>query len=404
MWFDGTATNSESMENVFIVGASRTPIGAFLGGLADVPAVELGSVAIRAALSQARIAPDRVDEVFMGNVLTAGLGQAPARQAALKAGLPESVPCTTINKVCGSGLQAAVFGARLLASGEGSIAVCGGMESMSRAPYYLQKARNGYRMGNGELVDGMIFDGLWDPYHDYHMGQAAELCAAEYAVSREAQDAFAAESYRRALAAISSGAFDAEIAPVETTPKKGPGVVVKHDEEPSRGDLSKFATLRPAFKKDGTITAANASSINDGAAAVVLATEERLIAENLSPLARIVGSASAAQAPEWFTTAPAKAIATVLARLGLTTDDIDLFEINEAFSCVVPACAKLASVPVEKVNVNGGAVALGHPIGASGARVLTTLVHAMAARNAKRGLATLCIGGGEAVAMVIERP
>ena len=390
------------MENVFIVGASRTPIGAFLGGLAEVPAVELGAIAIRSALAKARVAPDRVDEVFMGNVLSAGIGQAPARQAALKAGLPQSTPCTTINKVCGSGLQAVVFGARLLTTGEGAIAVCGGMESMSRVPYYLQKARGGYRMGNGELVDGMIFDGLWDPYHDFHMGQAAEMCASEYNLSREAQDAFAAESYRRALTAIESGAFDAEVVPVEVAQKKGPAVVVKHDEEPGRGDLAKFGNLRPAFKKDGTITAANASSINDGAAAVVLATERTVTSLGLTPLARVVGSASAAQAPEWFTTAPAKAIAAVLDRLKLTVSDIDVFEINEAFSCVVQACAQLGSIPLEKVNVNGGAVALGHPIGASGARVLTTLVHTMMARKARRGLATLCIGGGEAVAVVVE--
>lgn len=390
------------MENVFIVGASRTPIGAFLGGLAEVPAVELGAVAIRAALARARVEGSRVDEVFMGNVLSAGIGQAPARQAALKAGLPETTPCTTVNKVCGSGLQAVVFGTRLLAIGEGRIAVCGGMESMSRVPYYLNKARTGYRMGNSELVDGMIFDGLWDPYNDFHMGQAAELCATEHQLSRGAQDEFAAASYRKALAAIESGAFDAEVAPVEVAQKKGPPLVVKHDEEPSRGDIAKFASLRPAFKKDGTITAANASSLNDGAAAVVLASERAVTELGLSPLARVVGSASAAQAPEWFTTAPAKAIAAVLQRLGLTANDIDLFEINEAFSCVVQACAQLGGIPLEKVNVNGGAVALGHPIGASGARVLTTLVHAMRARKVKRGLATLCIGGGEAVAVVVE--
>jgi acetyl-CoA C-acetyltransferase len=404
LWFEQAATNPDIMENVFIVGASRTPIGAFLGGLADVPAVELGALAIRTALSKARVAPDRVDEVFMGNVLSAGIGQAPARQAALAADLPQSVPCTTINKVCGSGLQAVVFGARLLRTGEGSIAVCGGMESMSRTPYYLQKARGGYRMGNGELVDGMIVDGLWDPYHNYHMGQAAELCAAEYKLSREAQDAFAAESYRRALDAIESGAFDAEVVPVEVAQKKGSALVVAHDEEPGRGNIAKFAGLRPSFAQGGTITAANASSLNDGAAAVVLASERSVNAFGLTPLARFVGSAAAAQAPEWFTTAPAKAIAAVLERLNLTVDDIDLFEINEAFSCVVQACAQLGSIPLEKVNVNGGAVALGHPIGASGARVLTTLVHAMNARKARRGLATLCIGGGEAVAVVVELP
>lgn len=392
------------MEDVFIVGASRTPVGAFLGGLAELSAPSLGAIAIRGALAQANVAPARIEEVFMGNVLSAGIGQAPARQAALKAGLPETTPCTTINKVCGSGLQAVVLGARLLRLNEASLAVCGGMESMSRVPYYLHKARGGYRMGNGELVDGMIHDGLWDPYHDFHMGQAAELCASEYRLTRQTQDEFAAESYRKARAAIESGAFDAELVPVEVPQKKGPPIVVRRDEEPDRGDVSKFGALRPAFKPDGTITAANASSLNDGAAALVLASASAVSKLNLSPLVRIVGSATAAQAPEWFTTAPAKAITRVLDRLGLSVDDIDLFEINEAFACVVQACAQLVGIPLEKVNIHGGAVALGHPIGASGARVLTTLIHAMRARQARRGLATLCIGGGEAVAVVVELP
>lgn len=392
------------MEDVFIVGASRTPVGAFLGALAEVPAPSLGAIAIRGALAQANVALERVDEVFMGNVLSAGIGQAPARQAALRAGLPETTPCTTVNKVCGSGLQAVVLGARLLRLSEGSIAVCGGMESMSRVPYYLHKARGGYRMGNGELVDGMIHDGLWDPYHDFHMGQAAELCASEYQLTRQAQDEFAAGSYRKARAAMESGAFDAEVVAVEVPRKKGPPMVIQRDEEPERGDVDKFGVLRPAFKPDGTITAANASSINDGAAALVLASASAVAELNLTPLVRVVGSATAAQAPEWFTTAPAKAITRVLERLRLTVDDIDLFEINEAFSCVVQACAQLVGIPLEKVNVHGGAVALGHPIGASGARVLTTLIHAMRARQARRGLATLCIGGGEAVALVVELP
>lgn len=402
LWFGPADTNGRAMENVFVVGASRTPIGAFLGGLADVPAVDLGAVAIRAALARSKVPAERVDEVFMGNVLSAGLGQAPARQAALRGGLLQSTPCTTVNKVCGSGLQAAVLGARLLRTGDGSVAVCGGMESMSRVPYYLQKARSGYRMGNGELIDGMLFDGLWDPYHNYPMGQAAELCATEYGLSRQAQDEFAADSYRKALAAIEAGDFVEEIAAVTVPQKKGPALVVERDEEPARGDLSKFASLRPSFRPDGTVTAANASSISDGAAAVVLANESAVATLGLEPMVRIVGAAAAAQAPEWFTTAPAKAIAAVLERLELTASDIDLFEINEAFSCVVQACAQLASIPLEKVNVRGGAVALGHPIGASGARVLTTLVHAMRARKARRGLATLCIGGGEAVALVVE--
>jgi acetyl-CoA C-acetyltransferase len=392
------------MENVFIVSARRTPIGSFLGALAEVPAVELGAVAIRSAVEHARISPGQVDEVFMGNVLSAGIGQAPARQAALRASLPATVPCSTVNKVCGSGLQAVVFGARAIAMGDANIVVAGGMESMSKVPYYLQKARTGYRMGNESLVDGMIFDGLWDPYHNYHMGEAAELCASEYNLSRQAQDEFATTSYQRARAAQSSGAFASELAAVEVPQRKGPAVVVNEDEEPGRGDTARFASLKPAFKSNGTITAANASSLNDGAAALVLASESAVRLYDLKPLARVVGSAAAAQAPEWFTTAPAKAIGALLARLNLTPSDIDLYEINEAFSCVTQACAKLAAIPLERVNVNGGAVALGHPIGASGARVLTTLVHAMQARRAKRGLATLCIGGGEAVAMVVEQP
>jgi acetyl-CoA C-acetyltransferase len=404
LWFAPCDTNSLPMENVFIVSARRTPIGSFLGALAEVPAVELGATAIRSAVEQAHLTASQIDEVFMGNVLGAGIGQAPARQAAIRAHLPPTVPCTTVNKVCGSGLQAVVFGSRAIALGEANVVVAGGMESMSKVPYYLQKARTGYRMGNESLVDGMIFDGLWDPYHNYHMGEAAELCAAEYNLSRQSQDEFATTSYQRARAAQSSGAFANELVNVEVAQRKGPPVVVSEDEEPARGDTSRFGSLRPAFKTDGTITAANASSLNDGAAALVLASESAVRLYDLRPLARIVGSASAAQAPEWFTTAPAKAIQALLARLNLAPSDIDLFEINEAFSCVTQACAKLASIPLERVNVNGGAVALGHPIGASGARVLTTLVHAMRARKAKRGLATLCIGGGEAVAMVVEQP
>ena len=392
------------MDDVFIVGAMRTPIGSYLGSLAAVPAVELGALAMRTSLSQAKLDPAVVDEVFMGNVLSAGVGQAPARQAALGAGLPNTVPCTTVNKVCGSGLQAVVLGTRAILLDDASVIICGGMESMSRVPYYLQKARTGYRMGNDQLVDGMLLDGLWDPYNDFHMGQAAELCASEYGLSREAQDEFATLSYRKALAAQSSGAFSLELVPVEVPNRKGPAVVVDADEEPKRADPARFNTLRPAFKKDGSVTAANASSLNDGAAAVVLASGAVVTERKLEPLARVAGYASAAGAPEWFTTAPARAIEAVLTKMGLTVDDIDLFEINEAFACVVQACARLTDVPLDKVNVNGGAVALGHPIGASGARVLTTLVHAMRARGAKRGLATLCIGGGEAVAVVVEAP
>ncbi len=388
---------------VYLVSAARTPIGSFLGALSTLSAPQLGAAAIRAALERARLEPSAVDEVFFGNVLSAGIGQAPARQASLGADIPNTVPCTTVSKVCGSGLQSVVLGARALLLGDAAIVVTGGMESMSRVPYYLDRARTGYRMGDGKIVDGMIFDGLWDPYNDFHMGNAGELCAQEYALSREAQDAFAAQSYERARAAIASGAFEREITPVEVPQRKGDPSIVAQDEEPGRGDPTQFGKLRPAFTKDGTITAANASTINDGAAAVVLASEAAVKRFDLTPRARLVGYGSAAQAPEWFTTAPAKAIEGTLARLSLQTRDIDLWEINEAFSCVTMACTQLAGIEPEKVNVRGGAVALGHPIGASGARILTTLLHALEDEKKKRGLATLCIGGGEAVAAVIER-
>ncbi|NLE87519.1 MAG: acetyl-CoA C-acyltransferase [Myxococcales bacterium] len=388
---------------VYVVSAARTPIGSFLGALSSLSAPQLGSAAIRAALERARLEPSAVDEVFFGNVLGAGVGQAPARQASLGAAIPDTVPCTTVSKVCGSGLQSVVLGARALLLGDADVVVTGGMESMSRVPYYLDRARTGYRMGDGKIVDGMIFDGLWDPYNDFHMGNAGELCAKEYALSREAQDAFAAQSYERARAAIASGAFEREITPVEVPQRKGDPSIVAQDEEPGRGDPAQFGKLRPAFAKDGTITAANASTINDGAAAVVLASEAAVKRFDLTPRARLVGYGSAAQAPEWFTTAPAKAIERTLARLSLQTRDIDLWEINEAFSCVTMACTQLAGIEPEKVNVRGGAVALGHPIGASGARILTTLLHALEDEKKKRGLATLCIGGGEAVAAVIER-
>ncbi|RYG70922.1 thiolase family protein, partial [bacterium] len=349
------------------------------------------------------LAPDAIDEVYMGNVLSAGIGQAPARQALIHAGIPNTVPATTVSKVCGSGLQAVVLGARAVALGDADLVVAGGMESMSNVPYYLQKARDGYRMGDGKLVDGMIFDGLWDPYGDVHMGVCGEKCAAEYKFSREAQDEYAKESFRRALAAQKEGQFDAEIEAVAVPQRKGDPVLVKQDEGPTKGDPSKFASLRPAFAKDGTITAANASSINDGASALILASETAVKKHGLTPLARIAGYDAVAQAPEWFTTAPAKAIDKTLAKMSLTPNDIDLFEINEAFSVVSLACTKLSNLDPQRVNVRGGAVALGHPIGASGARILTTLVHAMKDRGAKRGLASICIGGGEAIALVVER-
>ncbi len=387
---------------VYLVGAARTPIGSYLGALASLPAPRLGAIAIRGAVERSGLTLEDVGEVFMGNVLSAGIGQAPARQAAIYSGVPHSVPATTVSKVCGSGLQAVVLGTKTVLLGDADIVVAGGMESMSNVPYYLREARSGYRMGDGKLIDGMIFDGLWDPYNDFHMGNAGELCAREYGLGREAQDEFAKKSYERALAATTNGAFATEIVPVSVPQKKGEPVEVNVDEEPARGDLAKFGKLKPAFTKDGTITAANASSINDGAAALVLASERTVKARNLKPLARIVGYGGAAQAPEWFTTAPAAAIAVTLEKLGLKAQDIDLWEINEAFSCVPMACAKIAGLDLERVNVRGGAVALGHPIGASGARILTTLLFAMRERSARRGLATLCIGGGEAVAVVVE--
>lgn len=388
---------------VYVVSAVRTPIGSYLGSLSGLSAPALGSTAIAAALERAKLAPEQVEEVFMGNVLSAGIGQAPARQASLGAKIPNTVPCTTVSKVCGSGLQAVVFGTKTVLLGDADIVVAGGMESMSNVPYYLDKAREGYRMGDGKLVDGMIFDGLWDPYNNYHMGNAGELCAREYKLTREAQDDYAKESYRRAMAAQKEGLFKSELVHVSIPQRKGDPIVVSEDEEPGRGNPDKFSALRPAFDKEGTITAANASTINDGASALVLASEKAVKEHNLTPLARIVGYGNAAQAPEWFTTAPAKAIENTTKKLGIDKSSIDLWEINEAFSCVTMACNQLAGIDPKTVNVRGGAVALGHPIGASGARILTTLLFAMQDLGKKRGLATLCIGGGEAVALVVER-
>ena len=387
--------------DVFIVSAARTPIASFQGAFADLSAPRLGAAAITAALSRANIAGDLVDETYMGNVLTAGVGQAPARQAAKYAGIPDKTPAVTVGKVCGSGLQAAIFGAKSIMLGDAEIVVAGGMESMTNAPYLLPKARGGYRMGNGEIIDSMMFDGLWDPYNNYAMGVAGELCAKELKFSREAQDEFSKESYRRALAAQAEGSFKDEIAPVTITSKKG-DVVVAEDEEPKRGNVEKMATLRPAFDKAGTITAANASKINDGASALILASGAAVKKHGLKTLARVVAYGGHAQAPEWFTTAPIGAIEKTLARAGLKTDAVDLYEINEAFAVVAMAAMQKLSLDHARVNVRGGAVALGHPIGASGARILTTLAYALRDRKAKRGVASLCIGGGEAVAMLIE--
>jgi acetyl-CoA C-acetyltransferase len=388
---------------VVIVGAARTPIGSFLGSLAGVPAPRLGAVAIRAALERAGVPPNAVDEVVMGNVLQAGVGQAPARQAALQAGLPEKTPCWTMNKVCGSGLKAVISGAQAIALGDAEVVVAGGMESMSNVPYYDRAARTGVRMGNVELVDGMIHDGLWDVYGQQHMGMCAEHCATTQDIPRAVQDEYAIESTRRAVEAWKAGAFKAEIAPVEIEGKKGEKTVVAEDDGPRAAKPDKIPSLRPVFKKDGTVTAANASSINDGGAAVVLMSAERAAREGKPVLARIRAWGGAARAPIEFTIAPADAIRTALARAGLATKDVDLWEINEAFAVVSVANNRLLGLDAKSVNVRGGAVVLGHPIGASGARILVTLLHAMKDLGKKRGLASLCIGGGEAVALIVER-
>ncbi len=390
------------MVPVFIASVARTPIGAFLGALSPLAAPALGATAIRSALARAKLLPEQVDEVVMGNVLSAGIGQAPARQAALAAGLPNSVPCTTVSKVCGSGLQAIIAGARSILLGDAELVVAGGMESMSNAPYYLTRARTGLRMGHGEVTDGMIKDGLWDPYNDFHMGRAGELCARKYGLDRKRQDAFAAESYARARRAQKEGWFKDELVNVEVPQRKGAALQVAEDEEPGRGNPERLAELRPAFESDGTITAGNASSVNDGAAALVLASAGAVQRAGLTPLARIVAHAGFAQEPAWFTTAPAEASRRALARARLDAKNIDLWEINEAFACVTLACNELLGIDPERVNVHGGAVALGHPIGASGARIVVSLVSALRRRGLQRGLATLCIGGGEGLALIIE--
>ena len=391
------------LRKVIIASAARTAVGSFMGSLSTVPAPKLGAIAIKAAVERAGIDKNKIDEVIMGCVLQAGIGQAPARQASRFAGLPDSVQAMTIHKVCGSGLKSVMLAAQAIMTGDAEIVVAGGMENMSLAPYYLQQARTGYRMGDGKIVDGMVFDGLWDPYDNIHMGVCAETCAEKYELSREVQDAYAAESYTRALKAQADGLFDAEIVPVEIPQRKGDPVIVSKDEEPGKGNPDAFAKLRPAFKKDGTVTAANASSINDGGAAVVVMSAELAEKMGIEPFATIVGQASFAQEPVWFTTAPAGAIKKVLNKTGLTTNDIDLWEINEAFSVVSLINNKLLELDTAKVNVRGGAVAIGHPIGASGTRILTTLLYAMKDTGAKRGCAALCIGGGEASAMIIER-
>lgn len=388
---------------VVIVSGARTPIGSFGGALSSVPAPQLGAVAIKAALSRAGVEGKDVDEVLMGCVLPAGQGQAPARQASLAAGVPQSVGCVTLNKVCGSGLKAVMMAAQAIKAGDADIVVAGGMENMSSVPYLLPKARTGYRMGNGEIVDGMVHDGLWDPYNNFHMGKAGELCASECKIDRERQDALAALSYQRAQNAVKEGLFDEEVEAVSVPQRKGDPIVVDKDEEPFRGKIDKLPGLRAAFQKDGTITAGNASTINDGAAAVVVMSKEEADKRGLTPLANITGYAGAAQAPEWFTTAPAKAMANLLEKTGKKVSDVDLWEINEAFAVVSLANTDELSIPEDRVNVRGGAIALGHPIGCSGARLLVTLLHAMKQTDKKRGVVSLCIGGGEAVAVMVER-
>jgi len=388
---------------VVIAGGKRTPVGAFQGSLATVPATRLGATAIQAALEVSGVSGDSVDEVIMGNVLSAGQGQAPARQAALYAGLPKSVECLTINKMCGSGLKAVMLASQAIQCGDAEVIVAGGMESMSLSPFLIPRARTGLQLGHTELEDSIITDGLWDVYNDKHMGSCAETCVRKYQFTREEQDEFAQESYTRAQNTQRDGIFSKEIVPVEIKDRKGNLSKVTEDDEPQRANFEKMTKIRPAFEKDGTVTAANASKINDGAAAVVMMSAEKAAGLGVKTVARIVAQASFSQEPEWFTTAPVRAIRKVLDKSGLTVDDIDLFEINEAFAAVTMAAEKDLGLDHDKVNIHGGAVALGHPIGASGARILVTLLNAMESRKAKLGLATLCIGGGEASAVIVER-
>lgn len=389
------------MKEVVIVTATRTPIGSFGGSLAALNATQLGALVIKSAIEKSGLKPDQIQEVYMGNVLSANLGQAPATQAAIFAGLPY-LPATTVNKVCASGMKAIMLAAQSIAIGQNDIVVAGGMESMSNVPYYLDKARNGYRLGNGQITDGLIKDGLWDVYNDYHMGSAAELCATDCHISREEQDAFAIESYNRAQKAQAEGKFKDEITPVELKDKKGDTTLFAEDEEPQAVKFEKIPSLKPVFKKDGTVTAANASTLNDGAAALVLMSKEKADELGIKPLAKIVAHADAQQAPEWFTTAPSKAIPLALHRAGLSADQIDFFEINEAFSVVSIANNQLLKLDPAKVNVNGGAVSLGHPLGASGARIIVTLLTVLQQNKGKYGAAGICNGGGGASAMVIE--
>lgn len=389
------------MKEVYIISAVRTPIGSFGGSLSSLSASQLGAVAIKAAVERAGIDSWHVQEVYMGNVLSANVGQAPATQAAKFAGLPD-VPTTTINKVCASGTKAIMLAAQSIALGQNDVVIAGGMESMSNVPYYLDKARNGYRLGDGKIIDGLVKDGLWDVYNDYHMGSAAELCANDCKISREDQDNYAIESYKRSQAAQSAGKFKNEIAAVEIKDRKGEVISITEDEEVNAVKFDKIPSLKTVFKKDGTVTAANASTLNDGAAALVLMSKEKANELGLKPLARIISYADAQQAPEWFTTSPSKAIPIALKRAGLKSEEIDCFEINEAFSVVSLANNQILKLNPSKVNMNGGAVSLGHPLGASGARIVVTLINVLQQNNAKIGLAAICNGGGGASALIIE--
>jgi len=390
------------MREVVIVSATRTPIGSFGGSLAQFSATQLGGFAIKAAIEKASLKPEHIQEVYMGNVLSANLGQAPATQAAKFAGLPD-LPATTINKVCASGTKAIMLAAQSIANGDTDIVLAGGMESMSNVPYYLDKARNGYRLGHGQITDGLVKDGLWDVYNDYHMGSAAELCAVECNISREAQDNFAIESYKRAQSAQTAGKFAAEIISIEVKDRKGEVSVIDTDDEPTAVKFEKIPGLKPVFKKDGTVTAANASTLNDGAAALVLMSAEKAKELGIKPIAKILGYADAQQAPEWFTTAPSKAIPLALQKANIDIKNVDYFEINEAFSVVSIANNQLLNLSNDQVNVNGGAVSLGHPLGASGARIVVTLISVLEQNEGKIGVAGICNGGGGASAIVIEK-
>ncbi|MBW8056650.1 MAG: acetyl-CoA C-acyltransferase [candidate division NC10 bacterium] len=391
------------MDDIILGSAVRTPIGSFEGVLASLPAPRLGSLVIAEAIRRAGIGPGQVDEVYMGNVVSAGMGYAPARQAAIFAGLPNSVGATTINKVCGSSMKAVILAAQAIRTGDAQVIVAGGMESMSQTPYLLDKARTGYRMGHGQVIDSMIRDGLWEVFNDCHVGVCCEIFADRYQISREEQDRYAIQSYTRALDAQREGRFKAELISVQVQGHRGETLLVEEDEEPGRVQFDKIPLLAPAFKEGGTITVANASSVNDGAAAVTVLSGTRAAELGIKPLARIVGYAQAALAPESFTIAPAEAIKNVLKKTGLTLEDIDLFEINEAYAVVSLTNMQILGLTEDRVNLNGGAVALGHPLGATGARILTTLLYLMEEREARRGLCALCLGGGEAIALIVEK-